>query len=136
MAITRSKTFAAGEILTAADLNGIESNIIDNAMSLTSPRTTLLQMGGNLLALDSDADTGIIADTNDRIDFKFPTGDFFRFDATATTPINGLDFTASEAGNAVVISAVGIDPAIDVYLLPKGGEASMQEVLRAEVFGA
>lgn len=49
MALTVFKTYAAGEVLTASDLNSSISRIHDNALSLISPLT------GNL-----DADTNAI----------------------------------------------------------------------------
>lgn len=39
MALSRSHTFVSGELLTASNLNGIETNIINNPISLVSPTT-------------------------------------------------------------------------------------------------
>lgn len=47
MAISRAKTWVAGEVLTAADQNAEFDNIINNALSLVSPLTGALAAGGN-----------------------------------------------------------------------------------------
>ena len=70
MAIKRVKTWIAAEVLTASDQNAEFNNIIDNARSLISPLTGLLDMNGNEIVLDADADTSITASTDDLIDFK------------------------------------------------------------------
>lgn len=69
MAITPFKTFSAGEVLTASDLNSSITTITDGGMSQVSPATAALDMNGLAFILDVDADTQIIADTDDLIDF-------------------------------------------------------------------
>lgn len=51
MAISRVKTWIAGEVLTASDLNGEFNNIINNALSLISPLTANLDFD-NFSAID------------------------------------------------------------------------------------
>jgi len=51
MAISRVKTWIAGEILTASDLNAEFNNIINNALSLISPLTANLDFD-NFSAID------------------------------------------------------------------------------------
>ena len=70
MALSRVKSWSAGEVLTASDLNAEFNNILNNPVSLISPLTAALDMNGLELILDADADTSITADTDDQIDFK------------------------------------------------------------------
>ena len=120
MAVSRSKVWIAGEVLSASDLNAEFSNILDNGQSVGFPRTGSSDFDGNELILDADADTSITADTDDRIDFRLSGTDLFRMDGTVATPVNGLDWVASATGNAVQIQAVGTDTNISINLVPKG----------------
>lgn len=120
MAITPFKTFIAGEVLTASDLNSSFNQIINNGIALWSPATTSVDLDGNEIVLDGDADSSITADTDDRIDFRLSGQDLFRFDGTATSPVNGLDFIASATGSDVQIQAIGTDTNIDIDIKPKG----------------
>ena len=70
MAVSQTKTYAAGEILTASDLNSSLTNITDNGEDLGFPRTKSSDFDGNELILDSDGDTSITSDSDDRIDVK------------------------------------------------------------------
>lgn len=119
MALGRVKTWIA-EVLTASDLNAEFNNILNNALSLISPLTGTLDANGNEIVLDADADTSITADTDDRLDLKLSGTDLFRFDGTATTPVNGFDFIASAAASEPSVTAVGSDTDISVNLVPKG----------------
>ena len=47
MAISRVKTWVAGEVLTASDLNAEFNNTLNNALSLISPLTGDLNFNGN-----------------------------------------------------------------------------------------
>ncbi len=105
MALTASKTFAAGEILTASDLNSEFSNIYTNGESMGTPATAAHDMNGFELTLDAAGTSGIVSDTNARIDIKLAGTDLFRFDGTVATPVNGFDFIAR---------ATGVDPTITV----------------------
>lgn len=120
MAVGRVKTWIAGEVLTASDLNAEFNNILNNASDLANPLTKALDMNGFELILDTDADTSITADTDDRVDFRIAGADLFRFDGTATTPVNGLDFVAAAAGSEPSITAQGSDTDISITLTPKG----------------
>ena len=61
--------------MTASDLNAMNTNILNNALSLISPLTGTLDANGNEIVLDADADTSITADTDDQIDFKIGGSD-------------------------------------------------------------
>ena len=81
MAITVYKTFASGEILTAADLNSSFSQIVNNGADLVFPITEAADFDGFEVILDADQDTSITADTDDQIDFKLSGTDYFRMTA-------------------------------------------------------
>ena len=78
MAITVYKTFSAGEVLTASDLNSSFSQIVDNGEDVGFPATQAVDINGQELVLDADADTSITADTDDQIDFNLAGSDRFR----------------------------------------------------------
>ncbi len=120
MAVTRTKTWIAGEVLTASDLNTEFNNVLSNGESLGFPATTSKDFDGQELILDSDADTSITADTDDRIDFKLGGVDLFRFDGTTASLVNGLDFVGSIATADVAILTMGSDTNIDLDLQTKG----------------
>lgn len=49
MALSALKTWIANEVLTASDLNGMNTNILNNALSLISPLTGNLDVNNNQL---------------------------------------------------------------------------------------
>lgn len=131
MAVSRVKTWIAGEVLTASDLNAEFNNYINNAMSLTSPRTAALDMDGNELILDGDADTSITADTDDRIDIRVAgtdsvyighatgnTGAFVHVDPLAFTATAATDIARLRVGNtnALTVPAGTTAVAAALYL--------------------
>lgn len=80
MAIARIKVWVAGEVLTASDLNGEFNNILNNALSLISPLTANLALGGfsltglgagtitaPSLSFTSDANTGFWSPSADQV---------------------------------------------------------------------
>ena len=122
MAVTAAKTWVAGEVLTASDLNTEFSNVYGGGESLGWPATTSKDLDGQALVLDADGDTSFTADTDDRLDLALSGTDLFRWDGTVATPVNGLDFIAGATGSpgVVGIQAVGSDTNIDINLIPKG----------------
>ena len=64
MALSRTKTWVSGEVLTASDLNAEFNSILNNATTLISPLTANLDLNG----LDSlrDGERGITARLQDR----------------------------------------------------------------------
>ncbi len=134
MAVTQFKTYVAGEVLTASDLNSSLTRITDNGEDLAWPATKAKDLNGQELTLDADGDTGILADTDDRIDFRVQNVDLFRFDGSVSSVVNGLDFTASISGGAVVIQPQGSDTIIDLSIIPKGGHASGNLILQGQIF--
>ncbi|KKL80560.1 hypothetical protein LCGC14_2003540 [marine sediment metagenome] len=111
MAISRLKTWIAGEVLSASDLNGEFNNIVNNGEDLGWPATKSKDLDGQSLLLDSDADSHFTADTDDRLDLALAGVDLFRWNGTVATPVNGLDWVASATGVAVRVKATGTDAA-------------------------
>lgn len=120
MAVSRSKTWIAGEVLTASDLNSEFNNILNNGEDLGWPATKAKDFDGQQLILDADADSDFTADTDDRLDLALAGTDLFRWDGTVATPVNGLDFIAAVAGTSSRIDAVGSDSNIQFDLRGKG----------------
>lgn len=120
MAVSASKTWTAGEVLSASDLNSEFLNIYNNGEDLGWPATKAKDLDGQQVTLDSDGDTSMTAGTDDRIDLALAGTSLFRFDGTVATPVNGFDFIAAAAGSEPNITAVGSDTDIDINLVPKG----------------
>ena len=119
MAISPFKTFSAGEVLTASDLNSSFTQITSNGEDLAWPATKAKDFAGQELILDSDGDTSIHSSTDDRIDFKLASVDIVRFNTVASA-VNGLDVTGSATGTAIILAAFGTDTDIDININPKG----------------
>jgi len=117
--LSRIKVWSAGEVLLASDLNGEYNNILNNALTLISPLTGSLDLNGNKLVLDADADTSITADTDDQLDFKLGGTDIFAM-KTVASAVNGIDFKGAATGNGALIAPVGSDTDIDLVLQQKG----------------
>jgi len=99
---------------------------LNNGEDLAWPATQAKDFDAQQLILDADADTHFTADTDDRLDLALSGTDLFRWDGTATTPVNGLDWIASATGSPVQIKAVGSDSTISINLIPKGGAGEVQ----------
>lgn len=119
MSIARLKTWIAGEVLTAADLNAEFNNILSNPVDLWSPAGKAADMNGFELILDADADTSITADTDDRIDFRLFAVDVFRMNTVASA-VNGVDFFSAATGAAPYLLAFGSDTNVNLDLRGKG----------------
>jgi len=150
MAVSSSKTWVAGEVLTASDLNAEFVNILSNGQTIGFPRTSEADFNGQVIWLDADKDSSLTSDTDDRADLALSGTDLFRWDGTAATPVNGFDWVASIAGSAPAMVAVGSDTNIDIELTPKGtgvatsggtrilllgDEETAQTILAGQIFG-
>jgi hypothetical protein len=152
MAISAAKTWIAGEVLTALDLNAEFANIYGAGQDAWGwPATTEKDLDGQVLWLDSDKDSSITADTDDRMDIALSGADLFRFDGTVATPVNGIDFIASATGSDVSLtmtSSADSDRGLNIVplgtgTLQQGGtrvlllgeEASDATILAGQVFG-
>lgn len=108
MALARVKTWSAGDVLTAADLNAEFGNIYNNGQSLVQPWVGNFDLDGNTLLLDADADTSLDASTDDTIDITINGADDFRFTANTFTALSGSSISVAngnitvDAGNVTV----------------------------------
>ena len=146
MAVAPYKTYIAGEVLTAADLVNSFLQIHNNGDDLASPATKAHDMNGFQLILDADADTGIRASTDDRIDLMLGGDNLFAFHAVTALEVNGLDFNAAIVTQAPQIEAIGSDTDISINLIPKGagtvqvnggpitGDENMNSILAMRVY--
>lgn len=120
MAISPYKTYSAGEILTAADLNASFSHITSNGEDLGWPATKNKDLDSFLLVLDADGDSSFGATNDDVAVLKLQNVSCFTFDGDAASIVNGLTFTASATGTAVALAATGGDTNIDLQVGGKG----------------
>ena len=120
MAVSRVKTFVADETATASDINAEFNNLINNGEDLAWPATKAKDLDGQQLIFDADADSYFVVTVDDRVDLFLAGTSLFRWDGTVATPVNGLDWVASAANNAVQIQAVGSDNNISINIVPKG----------------
>ena len=83
MALSANKTWLAGEILTAADLNDEFSNLYNNGLLLVFPATGAVDFNAKELILDGD--TSIQSDVADQIDFRTGGTDTFAMSEPKTS---------------------------------------------------
>ncbi len=95
MAVTAVKTWVAGEILTASDLNGEFANIYDNGQDLAWPATKEKDFDGQKLILDADGDTSLTSDTDDQLDWEIGGTDLIKWTAGV------YEYTSVDAGSAI-----------------------------------
>lgn len=120
MAISPYKTWSAGEILTAADLNASFSHITSNGQDLGWPATQAKDLDGFALTLDSDGDSQLQVLTDDVLTLTLQSAALFVWDGDAASPVNGFTWTAAATGSASQMSATGSDTNISLELAPKG----------------
>ena len=132
MALAAVKTFIAGEVLLAADLNALNTNILDNALSLVSPWTANMSAGGFLLTTLSagtagspsaqftgDTNTGVYRAAADTVGLAGAGVDVARFFGIVDG-VNYHDFRSQSAGNAPEYRAAGTDGNISLRMVPQG----------------
>jgi len=108
MAIARVKSWTAGEVLTANDLNNEFNNLTGSVLVEPFVATQPVDLNGQVLILDADGDTLIDPSTNNTIDITINGVDDFRFTPNIFRALAGSnivadqgDITASD-GNVVV----------------------------------
>jgi hypothetical protein len=131
MALSRVKTWSSGETLTASDLNAEFNNILNNPVSLLSPLTGALDLNGQELIFDADADTSITVSDDDVFDFKIGgtdgffighgtgnTGAIVHVDPGAKSVTAGTDIGLLRTGNtnAVTVPAGTTTVAAGIYV--------------------
>jgi len=120
MSVARYKTFSDGQVLSAADLNGIQDIVVTNGQDVGTPRTASFDMDGQRLILSADGNTSEISSTAGKIDFRLASADLVDLDGTVASPVNGLSVVASATGSAVQVKAKGSDTNIGVVVASKG----------------
>ncbi len=120
MAVEKYKTFADGEVLTAADLNASFDRIIDNQDDLGNPRSEALDLNGQRLVIDAAGNSSLIGSTPNKVDFRLAGQDLVDLDGTVASPVNGLSVIAGAAGSPVTVAAKGSDANVGILLDPKG----------------
>ena len=141
MAGTVSKSWNAGDELTAAQMNTLETNLYSTQdQNIGNPRTESFKMAGNPLVLDADEDSSFTSDTDDRLDIRLGGVDLFRFDGTTASSVNGFDFIGAATTIDPNITVVGSDTNVSLNIIPKGtGGLAVAGVeigsLAAQVFG-
>jgi hypothetical protein len=148
MALSASKTWNAGEILTASDLNGEFLNIYQGGQTLGWPATATKDFAGHQLTLDVDGDTSMTAGTaDDRVDWTVGGVLLFQLDGATTSCVNGLALVADASGTNPQIEAFGADENVGINLVTKGtgvaqvngvtiyDDVSDQAILPQQIFG-
>lgn len=103
MPLSQVKTWVAGEVLTAADLNNELQNIYNNGPSLVTPWSGTFDLNGNVFVIDADGDTSFDSATDDTLDFTIAGADDFRMTANTFTALSGSSITV-ESGNIGITS--------------------------------
>ena len=103
MSISRVKTWVAGEVLTANDLNNEFNNLANNALIEPFVATQQVDLNGQLLLLDADGDTLLDGSTNNVVDVTIAGADDFRFAANTFTALSGSAITLT-VGNVNMTS--------------------------------
>ncbi len=140
---SRLKTWVAGDQLLASDLNAEFDNILTtHDQNIGTPRSATWDMDGFALIMSANGVTTLTDDTGGRLDLAIGLGgaNLFRWDATVTTPITGLDIIFGETTIPVQIAATG-ETNVSVNIVPNGdGDLQVQggsmSPLAWQVYGA
>ena len=119
MAVTAVKTWVAGEVLTAADLNAEFANVYDNGESLGWPATTNKDLNGKALILDGDADSQLAVASDDIFILQLQGVAAVTVDGDASSPVTGITITTGATGVAPQIQASG-ESNLDLNISPAG----------------
>lgn len=119
MALSIYKTFIAGEVLTAADMNALQNHFVNNALTLISPLTGDLDFDGNSAIMDADGDLALDESADDILAIKVGSTELVKFDLATASAVNGLTVQASAAGTGVTLTTHGSDAAVNLIIDPK-----------------
>lgn len=124
MALAALKTWSAGEVLTAADLNAEFANLYNNLLTALNPLTGNLDMDGFEIILDADGDLRFGATADNRLDIKYNSSNtIFRFsiNTAVTLAENGLEFVGVGSGQAPFLRPYAkTDVNVNLQLRPLG----------------
>lgn len=107
----------SGQSMVIRDSNGTPEVYVDadggmTINDLTSTSGGNVDLNGNSLILDADADTSITADTDDQVDVAISGADDFRFTANTFTALSGSTIAANTIAETTGGSGVTIDSAV------------------------
>ena len=132
MALSRVTTWSSGQVLTAGDLNGEYNNILNNALTLISPLTGNLALGGNLLtglgagtvgapslSITSDTDTGVYSPAANTMGLVGAGVDVIRASGIASG-VNYIEIRAAITAVSPSVLATGTDTNVSMILGGKG----------------
>lgn len=130
MSLSRVKTWIAGEVLTASDLNTEVNNILSNAADLISPLTKAISMGGFALNFDAANTMSLVASTKGlNLSSTTAINDVFTTVASATAP----DIWTAIGG---VVDYTGTATATSFAAAPQAGASRTLVCAGAAVFTA
>jgi hypothetical protein len=128
MSISPFKTFSAGEVLTASDLNSSFTQITNNGEDLGWPATKAKDLNGQELILDADGDTSITSDTDDQIDVKIGGNDVVILTPSRVTTTASITSSGAGIRDILVESTInGGRAAYQIKALSSTGAASAWE---------
>ena len=132
MALSRVTVWSSGQVLTAGDLNGEFNNILNNALTLISPLTGNLALGGNSLtglgagtvgapslSITGDADTGFYRPAADTPALAGAGADVIRASGISAG-VNYLEVRAAITATNPLVLATGSDTNVSLTLGGKG----------------
>lgn len=121
MAVSANKTWVAGEILTASDLNNEYLHIYNNQQTLGWPATQTKDLDGQIFVLDGGGGSTFEADTDNKLDLALQGADLYDWDGTVASAINGLKFTATATTVDTKISVKSVsDSNVSLDIIPLG----------------
>ena len=126
MSIARVKTWSAGDILTANDLNNEFSNITNSVLLEPFVATQQVDINGQLLLLDADGDTLLDGSTNNVVTVNVAGASDFRFSANLFTALSGSSITVASGDVTMTAGRV---------LQAKGADVTSQSTITAPTDG-
>lgn len=148
MALARVHTWAAGEVLTASDLNAEFNNILNNPTSLITPLGADLALGGFTLtglgagsastpslSFTGDANTGMYSSAAESVDLVGRGGRVLQASGFADG-VNFVRISNAAADQSPTIEAVGTDTNVGLRLVAKGSGYVEATAFRFGVFTA
>lgn len=129
MAISPAKTWLAGDVLFAADLNAEFLNIYNNGpASLGSPRTAAFDLNAQSLILDAAGNATLTADTADQVDLQIGGSDIL-----VVTPMN-ITFNGLELLTEASFAAVDVSVQRASQIVGRVAEIESNVVLSSQIF--
>lgn len=119
MPLARLKTWIAGEVLTASDLNGEINNIIDNLSVALSSQFADGSVTLPGIAFVNDADSGFYRAAANQVGWTVGGVEVLRA-SPYTSGVNYLLVAPGQVGQGAVLVATGSDTNVPLFIIPKG----------------